>query len=645
MKQITSICILLAITLFSITATAQRNKLSTKNKRAINAYEKGIEAFDKRYYSEAEKYFLMAIEMDDKFIEAYQLTGMLFEETKKYDKAIEYYEKVQTINPKFFANNNYVLGVLLLKEGRYEESLVYFKIYINLRDVNAALQAYSQNYIERAQFALELKNNPVPFNPENLGSNINTPNGEYSPTLTADEKTLYFTVLRPKDEYTQCVRCTHEEDFYVSYFKNDQWTKAIPLGHPINTHGNEGAACISPDGMSFIYTACNRDDGFGSCDLYISKREGGRWSAPQNMGSKINSSYWDSQPSIAPDGKTLYFASARNGKMDIYVSVLDDNGQWGEPVNIGKPVNTEKSEMSPFIHPDGKTLYFTSDGHNGMGGFDIFYTRKQNDNTWTEPVNLGYPINTHNDEGFFIVSASGETAYYASDNLGGYGHYDLYRFELPLSVRPDRVNYISGRITDKATGEPISAEFQLYNLETGELVAQSRSDDADGSFLLVLPSNASYALHVDKKAYLFYSEHFELLDPESYNEPIHKNIQLQPLKTGEIVVMKNIFFDFDSDALKDESKMELEKLVQLLTNNPSMHIEIRGHTDNIGSSQYNKSLSQRRALAVQNYLIKQGISKNRLTHSGFGDTQPIDTNDTDEGRANNRRTEFRVVKF
>ncbi|MDY0084263.1 MAG: OmpA family protein, partial [Ignavibacteriaceae bacterium] len=344
-------------------------------------------------------------------------------------------------------------------------------------------------------------------------------------------------------------------------------------------------------------------DGFGSCDLYISQKVGNKWTYPKNMGDKINSPKWDSQPSICADGKTLYFASARNGNMDIYVSLLDENGQWQEPKNIGSPINTSKSEMSPFIHPDGRTLYFTSDGHLGMGKNDIFFTRKNNDETWSDPINIGYPINTHNDEGFFIVSASGKTAYYASAQHGGYGHYDLYSFELPVEARPTPVNYISGVITDKETGKTILAEFELYNLETGELVVRSFSDEVNGSFLVCLPSNASYALNINKENYLFYSQHFELNDTMSRIEPIIKNIKLQPIKEGEIVVLENIFFDFDSDKIKSESFVELNKLVKLLNENNQISIELRGHTDNIGLAEYNINLSDKRAFAVYNYLI------------------------------------------
>ncbi len=645
-KFYTSFLILILITVISgMPACAQKQKLTTKNKKAISAYNNGLQYFDSRKLFQAEEEFKKAISIDPSFLEARQLLATLYEETKKNELAIEQYSKIQEINPDFFPNNYYLLGNLLMKEGRYEEALKNYESFVALNNVSEIIKKSAEEQIPPAQFAIEMKKNPVPFQPENLGSAINTPNGEYSPTLTADEEILYFTKLRPRDEYTMCATCKYEEDFFVSQKVNGQWTQARPLGHPINTHGNEGAATISPDGMYFIYTACNRSDGHGSCDLYISEREGGKWTRPENMGPVVNSSKWDSQPSIAPDGKTLYFASAREGNMDIYVSVMDDNGQWQTPVNLGKPINTDKQEMSPFIHPDGRTLYFISDGHPGMGGNDIFFTQKQPNGTWSEPVNLGYPINTHKDEGFFIVSASGTTAYFASDQLGGYGHYDLYSFELPEEVRPDPVYYLKGIITNRVTNEPIRAEFELFDINSGTLVVKSFSDEKDGSFLVCLPVNTDYALNVSKQGFLFWSEHFGFGQTSDIAEPFVKNIKLQPIQTGEIVVMRNIFFDFDSDQLKPESVIELKKLIELLNDNAGMHIEIRGHTDNVGTAHYNKGLSERRAMSVYNYLIQQGIKKERLSYKGYGDSMPIATNETDEGRALNRRTEFRVTKI
>lgn len=635
---------LVLFTILTLSLTAQNIKVSTKNKRAAAAFHKAQKHFEQSSFKLAEEGFLNAISLDSKFIEAYQMLAVLYEETKENLKSIEYYKKVIELNPKFFENNFYYLASLQLKEGLYSDAIENFNIFIKRGRGSANLVSFSEDLMKRAQFALSLMMNPVEFKPHNLGPNINTSNAEYSPTLTADEQTIYFTVLRPRDART-IHNASFEEDFYISKKVNGEWTVARPLGHPINTHGNEGAACISPDGKTFYFTACNRSDGFGSCDIYYSDWIAGAWSHPKNLGNIVNSSSWDSQPSIAPDGKTLFFTSARNGNMDIYITVKDDFGVWSLPQNIGVPINTSKSEMSPFIHPDGETLYFTSDGHLGMGGFDIFMSKKQTDGSWSIPQNLGYPINTHKDEGFFIVSASGITAIFASDQLNGFGKYDLYSFELPIDARPRPVTYIKGTIADKLSLKKLGAEFELYDIKTGELVVKSFSDELDGSFLLSLPTSSTYALNVSKNGYLFYSENFELKDTSSILKPKELNIFLQPIGEGEIVILKNIFFDFDSDKLKEESLLELNKLIKLLNENPKLAIEIRGHTDNRGTFEYNRTLSDKRALAVYKYLVDNGISSNRLTSKGYGASVPIDTNETEEGRANNRRTEFKVIKF
>lgn len=639
-----AISILIVIILTTLHTFAQKEKLSSKNKKAIKAYYSGVQYFDFRKYPSAEEQFLYAVKLDPAFVEARQMLGTMYEEQKKFSLAIEQYVLVQNINPEFFPHNYYLLGNLLLKEGRYDEASENYEKFVNLANIRPEARNDAQEQMQKANTALALKNNPVPFNPINLGPEINSPDAEYSPTLTADEEILYFTRLRPRDQFT-IHSMPFEEDFFVSRKVNGLWTHAIPVGHPVNTHGNEGAATISPDGMMFIFTACNKSDGFGSCDLYISYKSGGKWQFPENLGPDVNSQFWETQPTIAPDGKTLYFVSSRNGNSDIFISVMQENGSWTTPVSIGKPVNTNKTENSPFIHPDGKTLYFMSDGHPGLGGMDIFYTRKQNDGTWSEPKNIGYPINTHRDEGFFIVSASGRTAYYASDQLGKNGKFDIYSFDLPEDARPDPVYFLKGFITNATTREPLRAEFELYNLSTGELIVSSVSDEFDGSFLLCLPTGAPVGLNVNKPGYLFYSDHFSFEKESNEAKPMIKNIELQPVKEGNIVVLRNIFFGFDSDQLDSESVTELMKLTDLLKENKTMHIEIRGHTDNIGSAQYNQSLSEKRALSVYNYLVQNGIHKERLSYKGFGDTLPVSTNDTEEGRALNRRTEFRVTKI
>ena len=337
----------------------------------------------------------------------------------------------------------------------------------------------------------------------------------------------------------------------------------------MNTDGNEGAQAISPDGRFLVFTACNRPDGYGSCDLYISERLNNKWSMPKNMGNIVNSKSWDSQPSISANGKTIYFASSRaggsKGQADIWTTTRNGNGSWTKPENIGDLINTRGIEFSPFIHPDNTTLYFSSDGHPGMGGMDIFYCKRDATGSWGVPKNIGYPINTFGDESSLILNANGDMAYFSSDKLGGFGKNDLFKFELYEEARPDPVTYLKGVVYDNETKEKLEAKFELIDLENEHTVVESYSDRVNGEFLVCLPTSNNYALNVSKEGYLFFSENFTI--PEAARnkvEPYLKNIPLKPIKVGETVVLRNIFFDFDKYTLKKQSVVELKRLIALL---------------------------------------------------------------------------------
>ena len=392
--------------------------------------------------------------------------------------------------------------------------------------------------------------------------------------------------------------------------------------------------------------------------LFFSRKVGDNWSSPINMGPPINTKSWESQPSISSDGKTLYFVRAvrdKTNKMngDIFMSEVGDDGRWKTPVRLSNKINTPGNEQSVFIHPDNQTLYFSSDGHTGMGGMDIYMSRKDKNGEWGDPVNLGYPINTVKDENSFTVSGDGKTAYFASDRPGGYGGLDLYSFELPEQFRPLSVSYMKGKVFNKETKQPLYAKFELIDIETGKTVVKSYSNKVSGEFLVCLPLNKDYALNVSANGYLFYSENFsfDTLNSQVTGHrsqlkglPVYeKDIPLSSVKVGETVVLKNIFFETAKFDLKPQSQVELNKLLDLLLKNPKMKIEISGHTDKVGGNDYNQTLSENRAKAVYDYLVAHNISPDRLSYKGYGDTKPIDTNDTDAGRANNRRTQFEVI--
>ncbi|MBN2730010.1 MAG: PD40 domain-containing protein [Bacteroidales bacterium] len=629
------IVFIIAILLFSVSVFAQTS-YSTKNKKAIKHYELGIDAMQKFEYEDAEKYFNNAIVYDPKFVEPYIMLGTMYEEMKNYTAAIKYYQQSLALDEDFFPNTFLIVGRLQLKLGLYEDAKINFAKLAARSDTKIGIKSQAEQAVLQCDFAIDQIAHPKPFDFESMGPAINTEHSEYSPALTADESMIIFTRLIPSDVSAGRM----QEDFFYSKKVGSAWTQAIPMGNTLNSPDNEGAHSISPDGQTFYFTACNREGGKGSCDIYMSKPYKGGWDYPTNL-KILNSTKWDSQPSIGPDGRTIYFTSARDGDMDIYVSYFGDNGRWSTPVLLPSNINTDRSEMSPFIHPDGQTLYFTSDGHLGMGGFDIFISRKIGDNQWSDPVNIGYPINSHRDEAFLFVSASGETAYFASDIKGNSGM-DIYTFPLYEDARPVAVTYLKGVVRDKEDREPLEASFELYELETGELITAATADE-NGSFLLCIPTDKDYGLSVSHKGYLFYSENFSLSGNHSKIDPVTKNIDLQPISNTGTVVLKNIFFDTDKYELKSESFVELNKLYELMKSNTSLKIEIGGHTDNTGSKEHNRVLSENRAKAVYTYLTEKGIAATRMSFKGYGDSQPIDTNATEEGRANNRRTEFKVI--
>jgi hypothetical protein len=394
-----------------------------------------------------------------------------------------------------------------------------------------------------------------------------------------------------------------------------------------------------------FFTGCNRPGGMGACDIYFSAFSDGKWSLPANVGPPINTNRWESQPSISSDGNTLFFSSSRHGGKggkDIWYARLNNKNQWSEPVNMTN-VNTDGDEMSPFIHFDGKSLYFASDGHPGMGGFDLYMTRLLNDTTWSEPKNLGYPINTYNDELGLIIEAGGQKAYFSSTRDKSRGK-DIFSFDLYESARPDPVSYMKGRVYDKETGSLLKADYQLTNLTTGKLVVKNSTDES-GNFLVCLPSGYNYGINVSKPGYLFFSENFTFEGIHTVLEPFIKKIILNPTRVGEKMLLANVFYEIDSWELKDESMTELNHLAELLSANKNLVMEIGGYTDSTGSNEYNLSLSEKRALSVVNYLVKKGISSERLTYKGYGNSSNLGDNVTIEGRKLNRRTEAKVVEM
>lgn len=617
--------------------------LHTGSNKAIKAYNEGVTAYEYINFSKAEKNFKEAISIDKKFYEAYIMLGDLMVKQKRYAEASLSYKIAVLIDSLFFKPVFFTLANAEMMSGEYSNALIHFNVYLAQEGMSAKNRIVAAKNVKNCEFAINAIKNPVLFNPESVGLGINTSDDEYWPSITADGQTMIFTRQSlPVDN--QSSNGLVQEDFYISYFSDNTWQKAFNAGSPLNTMQNEGAQTLSSNGSYMFFTACDRPGGLGSCDIYFSSLNGGKWTEPVNLRSPVNSPSWESQPSVGADGKTLFFCSSRpggSGGKDIWLSRLNEKNFWTKPVNLGKVINTDGDEMSPFIHFDGKTLYFASDGRVGMGGFDIYMTRMKNDSSWTEPKNLGYPINTYNDEMGLIIEAEGQKAYFSSIRNKSNGK-DIFSFNLYESARPSPVSYMKGKVYDKETGRLLKANYELINLTTGKIAIKNSTDET-GNFLVCLPSGFNYGINVSKPGYLFYSESFMFEGQHTVVEPYIKKIILNPIKIGEKMQLANVFYEIDSWQLKNESISELNNLASLISENKDIVIEISGYTDSTGSDDYNIALSEKRALSVVNYLIKKGIPPERLKYKGYGNTSPIGDNVTSAGRKLNRRTEATVI--
>ncbi len=617
------------------------------NKKVLDLCKKAKEEMNAQNFEKASVYLAKAKKIDSTFADIYVLQGDIYNFSLKSELAADNYAKAIHYSKKPRPVLFFITAEEEIKCARYALAKQHFLTYIDSVGTHSTLFEQVDKGLKICDFAIEAMKHPVDFDPINMGPNINTDFDEYLPALVADESEIIFTVMRPRDERTICNFCQMEEDFYASVKVADDWQPRFLLGAPINTGYNEGAQCISPDGHYLFFTLCNTDFGSGSCDLYWSKRIGNRWSRPRNFDAPVNSKFWESQPSIAPDGKTIYFVSNRPGglgKMDLWKTEMTEEGVFSLPVNLGATINTDGDDSAPFIHADGRTLYFVSDGHVGMGGRDIFYSTLS-DTGWTKPINLGYPINTSADEINLLINPSGTTAYYSSDKDGGYGGQDLYYFNLDERFRPTPVTYMKGRVYDAATSQPLKATIELIDLENNKVITSTYSDPTTGEFLACILTGTNVLLNVSHPYYPFYSENFQIEKNFTELDPYLKDIPLRRPAIGETFVLRNVFFDFDQSVLKKESFVELDKLADYLKANQNLKIELGGHTDNQGRDDYNLNLSLERAKSVYNYLISKGIQSDRMTFEGYGKTQPMETNETEEGRALNRRTEFKIIGY
>jgi len=599
-----------------------------------------MHAFQLGETEEVEKWCYKAIKEDPYYEDPYILLATQYERLRQYDDQKNIlHELINQVPEKY---EGYLdLATAEYRHGETDSALDNYEKTLALKRVPDNYRKTAEDRVAHIKTAKELMSHPVPFDPINMGQPINSKYDEYLPTITVDGQDFYFTRKLPDPHSAGGIN----EDLFVSHKKDSVWQEPHGVDN-VNTPDNEGAMSIAPDGSYMVFTGCERPDGYGSCDLYLSFFVDGKWTKPVNMGPPVNTKYKETQPSISYDGRSIYFSSNRpgtHGGLDIWVTTRDNDWNFSEPVNLGSVVNTDQDEQTPFIHPDNQTLYFTSYGHPGVGKNDIFYARKNDKGEWDSVTNIGYPINTPDEEAGLMVDPQGEYAYIASNRPGGYGGLDIYRFKLYDKARPHPVTYLKGNVLDAFKNTGIPAAIELVDLQTGESVIKANSHK-DGSFLVALPTGKDYLVNVSADGYLFYSDHIPLKDYKE-SKPFVHDVSMQPIKAGSKTVLKNIFFNTNSYDLQKESDVELDKLVAFMKANPNIRIEISGHTDNTGTHEHNITLSTQRAKAVSDYLTKRGgIDASHISSKGYGDTQPIADNNTDAGKAQNRRTEVKILQ-
>jgi outer membrane protein OmpA-like peptidoglycan-associated protein/Tol biopolymer transport system component len=579
------------------------------------------------------------------FSEGYIKKAGLHYNLKQTDKALQSLNYAISKFPESDKEMYFTRGYILFENKDYGASANDFLTFVNFDSLDNSRKIKARGFYELASFRDSLINNPVNFDPKLLPFLINTFASEYSPSLELDGSSIVFTRRR-----------NHQEDLFRSFIDSmGNFSDAFPL-EEINTNSNEGAHCISADGSLILFTGCDRDVLFRGCDLYYSILKNDKWTKPSNIGKMINTPAWESQPCLSSDGNTLFFVSDRvggQGGRDIWFSKKNIRDVWMEPQNIGPHINTAKDDETPFLHPDGKTLYWRSNGRLGMGDFDIYHAVWNEDNqSWSEVKNLGYPINTEGNEGALVVSLDGSTAYFSTDFFSKSSenkspNLDICYFELPPFAKANPTTFVKCKVRDGITKKPVIALIEIVK-QLNNVVFYNNETNDSGNALIPLHFKHKYILHVTKNNYIFYSAHIDLDRIYNSQDPLELDIEIFPMvKTEESkpVILNNIFFKTGSFELLPESQTEIMILYGLLTSNPKIKITITGHTDNVGQPEDNNILSLNRANSVKKALVEQGISESRIQVDGKGQNQPIDTNITEEGRKKNRRTEFTIHKF
>ena len=627
--------------LISVALSAQTYHPDKINAKAIAIYDIAIEKLKDGDMPQAIILLNKALAKDSNYVDVILSLGGAYAEMKNYKESIKQYERAQAKDTSYFYYFYLPYSISLAGDGRFQDALDAANKFLSFKNISERSYKSGMYWKKSFEFAvhyplIHLENNNYHFIPLNLGDSINTPDLEYYPSVTIDDSLLIFSRMGKE----------HREDFMQSVLTPKGYTLAKPIEGQINEEPRKGGITISADGNWLIYAADYPGKGFGNYDLYICYLTADGWSAPENLGSNINTEFWESSPSISPDSRTLYFSSNRpggKGGKDLYMSTRLPNGKWGPAVNMGDSINSAGDELAPFIHADNQTLYFNSDGLIGYGKEDIFLSRKDLNGNWTKAENLGYPINTIDNEGSIAISSDGVTAYYSSDRSDSRGGLDLYKFQLRSDLQPHKTLYVKGRVFDIKTGRGLPCAVQLINHSNHQPLMRLQTDET-GSYFIPLPVGSDYTITVNRKGY-FYNSQIIKLSNQKPDSTYEKNIGLQAFEVNKPIVLKNIFFETKSYNLLPVSLIDLDILADILLENKTMKIEIEGHTDNVGKPEDNQKLSEKRAIAVVEYLLSKGVKAAQLTGKGYGETKPVAGNDSEAGRAKNRRTEFTILNL
>jgi flagellar motor protein MotB/tetratricopeptide (TPR) repeat protein len=637
MKNVFATILLFVFLLNGDGLNAQGYDAKNVSKKAKKNYELAMQKVDEGDYTAALTFLDIAIKINDNYLEALLSKAGILSELKRYSTSVAFYERAFAVDLDQSRDYLLVYSIALGGLGEFKKALNAVDRFLKLPGLNASSIQAAQYRKKSFEFAVTLDQlypERAAIKIENGGDSVNSAFSEYYPTLTIDGSQLIIT---------RRTRGSADEDFFSSVLKEGRWRKAVPLFGKINTSYKEGAQQITPDGNWMVFSAKDYPEGLGSFDIYLAYQTDNGWSERIHAGAVINSEYWESAPCLSPDKRQLYFASDRPGGFggtDLYVSTRLANGKWTAPQNLGPVINTSGDESCPFMHADNETLYFNSNGHQGYGGTDLFLAKKI-DKGFTAPQNLGYPLNTIDDEGSLFVTSDALTGFFASDRADSKGGLDIYSIQLYNGIQPNASSWVEGRIYDSLNGKGISGLVEVVDLQSKVIISEVEADE-EGNYLSILPSGKNYAFNVSKRGYLFFSGRFLMKEVVVQKKFVY-NIPLQPLQEGTKMILKNIQFESGKHELLPESFIELDKLLAILKENPRLKVLIVGHTDNIGNDNENLLLSNQRAKIVLNYFTSKGIAVERLTSKGMGAQQPVSDNQTEEGRALNRRTEMIIL--